>query len=247
MLRVRPMGGRTIGRSAPSTEGVRVRRRAAGDRFVPQRLEDLRPEGRQDRRHPRRRPAAGGAARRRPAASPRCATSPSMCSAGEVFVVMGLSGSGKSTLVRMLNRLHDPTAGEVLLDGEDIMQLDEERLREVRRTKISHGVPALRAAAAPPDRGQRGVRARDPRASTRSEREAKANEVLETVGLGGLGDVLSRRALRRDAAARRARARARDRPRDHAVRRAVQRAGPADPPRHAGRGDPSPARRAARR
>ncbi|TMK20956.1 MAG: ATP-binding cassette domain-containing protein, partial [Actinobacteria bacterium] len=43
---------------------------------------------------------------------------------GEVFVVMGLSGSGKSTLVRMLNRLHDPTAGQVLLDGEDIMLLD---------------------------------------------------------------------------------------------------------------------------
>ena len=56
---------------------------------------------------------------------------------GEVFVVMGLSGSGKSTLVRMLNRLHDPTAGKVLLAGEDIMQLDDERLREVRRRKIS--------------------------------------------------------------------------------------------------------------
>ena len=36
---------------------------------------------------------------------------------GEVFVVMGLSGSGKSTLVRMLNRIHDPTAGEVFIDG----------------------------------------------------------------------------------------------------------------------------------
>jgi glycine betaine/proline transport system ATP-binding protein len=57
--------------------------------------------------------------------------------AGEVFVVMGLSGSGKSTLVRMLNRIHDPTAGEVLIDGEDLMRLDEDRLRDVRRTKIS--------------------------------------------------------------------------------------------------------------
>jgi glycine betaine/proline transport system ATP-binding protein len=45
---------------------------------------------------------------------------------GEVFVVMGLSGSGKSTLVRMLNRLHDPTAGHVLVDGEDLVQLDED-------------------------------------------------------------------------------------------------------------------------
>ncbi len=56
---------------------------------------------------------------------------------GEVFVVMGLSGSGKSTLVRMINRIHDPTAGQVLIDGEDIMSLDDERLREVRRRKIS--------------------------------------------------------------------------------------------------------------
>jgi glycine betaine/proline transport system ATP-binding protein len=56
---------------------------------------------------------------------------------GEVFVVMGLSGSGKSTLVRMINRLHDPTAGQVLIDGEDVVALDEERLREVRRKKVS--------------------------------------------------------------------------------------------------------------
>src|SRR3990170_2654778 len=42
---------------------------------------------------------------------------------GEVFVVMGLSGSGKSTLVRCLNRLHDPTAGEIRIDGEDVLSL----------------------------------------------------------------------------------------------------------------------------
>ena len=40
---------------------------------------------------------------------------------GEVFVVMGLSGSGKSTLVRMLNRIHDPTSGEVLFRGENVL------------------------------------------------------------------------------------------------------------------------------
>jgi glycine betaine/proline transport system ATP-binding protein len=56
---------------------------------------------------------------------------------GEVFVVMGLSGSGKSTLVRMVNRIHDPTAGQVLIDGEDVLQVGEERLREIRRKKIS--------------------------------------------------------------------------------------------------------------
>jgi glycine betaine/proline transport system ATP-binding protein len=56
---------------------------------------------------------------------------------GEVFVVMGLSGSGKSTLVRMINRIHDPTAGQVLIEGEDIMRLNDERLREIRRRTIS--------------------------------------------------------------------------------------------------------------
>ncbi len=56
---------------------------------------------------------------------------------GEVFVVMGLSGSGKSTLVRLLTRLIEPTAGEVLLDGQDITALDETGLREIRRKRIS--------------------------------------------------------------------------------------------------------------
>ncbi|MFJ8066628.1 glycine betaine/L-proline ABC transporter ATP-binding protein [Psychrobacillus sp. NPDC096426] len=55
---------------------------------------------------------------------------------GEIFVIMGLSGSGKSTLVRMLNRLIDPTVGQILLDGEDIVQMNKEQLREVRRKKI---------------------------------------------------------------------------------------------------------------
>ncbi|KZZ17311.1 glycine betaine/L-proline ABC transporter ATP-binding protein, partial [Oleiphilus sp. HI0079] len=56
---------------------------------------------------------------------------------GEIFVVMGLSGSGKSTLVRLLNRLIEPTQGEVLIDGEDITKMDTHGLREVRRKKIS--------------------------------------------------------------------------------------------------------------
>ena len=53
--------------------------------------------------------------------------------AGETFVVMGLSGSGKSTLVRMLNRLIEPTAGRILIEGEDIGQLSDKGLRELRR------------------------------------------------------------------------------------------------------------------
>ena len=56
---------------------------------------------------------------------------------GEIFVVMGLSGSGKSTLVRCLTRLIEPTAGEVLLDGEDIRKADGQRLRELRRRRFS--------------------------------------------------------------------------------------------------------------
>lgn len=55
---------------------------------------------------------------------------------GEIFVIMGLSGSGKSTLVRLLNRLIDPTLGHILIDGEDIVQMNKEKLRQVRRQKI---------------------------------------------------------------------------------------------------------------
>jgi glycine betaine/proline transport system ATP-binding protein len=56
---------------------------------------------------------------------------------GETFVVMGLSGSGKSTLVRCLSRLVEPTAGEVLVDGEDLLAMSPNQLREVRRTRMS--------------------------------------------------------------------------------------------------------------
>ncbi|HNP72372.1 MAG TPA: glycine betaine/L-proline ABC transporter ATP-binding protein [Kouleothrix sp.] len=56
---------------------------------------------------------------------------------GETFVVMGLSGSGKSTLVRCVSRLTDPTRGEILFDGRDIMRMGEAELRELRRHTIS--------------------------------------------------------------------------------------------------------------
>lgn len=56
---------------------------------------------------------------------------------GEVFVIMGLSGSGKSTLVRMLNRLIEPTDGAVEIDGENIMEMSDDELREIRRKKVS--------------------------------------------------------------------------------------------------------------
>lgn len=57
--------------------------------------------------------------------------------AGETFVIMGLSGSGKSTVIRCLNRLIEPTAGEIILDGKDLTKMDKKQLIEVRRTAMS--------------------------------------------------------------------------------------------------------------
>ncbi len=56
--------------------------------------------------------------------------------AGEFFVIMGLSGSGKSTLIRLVNRLIEPTAGEVLIDGVDITKMNKKELIETRRKKL---------------------------------------------------------------------------------------------------------------
>lgn len=106
---------------------------------------------------------------------------------GEVFVVMGLSGSGKSTLVRMINRLHDPTAGQILIDGDDVLQLSPERLREIRRMKISmvfqhFGLFPHRRIV---DNVAYGL---EVRGTEKDERTLKAREVLDTVGLEGWGD-----------------------------------------------------------
>ena len=56
---------------------------------------------------------------------------------GETFVCMGLSGSGKSTLIRHINRLIDPTSGEVSVEGTNVMQLDQKKLIDFRRHKMS--------------------------------------------------------------------------------------------------------------
>ncbi len=56
---------------------------------------------------------------------------------GELFVVMGLSGCGKSTLVRCINRLIEPSRGEVWLNGREITDMDAEELRDVRRTELA--------------------------------------------------------------------------------------------------------------
>lgn len=106
---------------------------------------------------------------------------------GEVFVVMGLSGSGKSTLVRMINRLLDPTAGQIEIDGEDVLTLSAERLRDVRRRKISmvfqhFGLLPHRRIV---DNVAFGL---EIRGVEKEKRTDKAQQVLDTVGLGGWGD-----------------------------------------------------------
>ncbi|NMD24151.1 MAG: ATP-binding cassette domain-containing protein, partial [Actinobacteria bacterium] len=56
---------------------------------------------------------------------------------GEVFVVMGLSGSGKSTLIRCITRLIEPTAGKVIIEGQDVTAATDDALLAVRRHKVS--------------------------------------------------------------------------------------------------------------
>jgi glycine betaine/proline transport system ATP-binding protein len=106
---------------------------------------------------------------------------------GEVFVVMGLSGSGKSTLVRLINRLHEPTAGQILIDGEDVLRIGDGRLREIRRHKISmvfqhFGLLPHRRIL---DNVAFGL---EVQGIERDDRERKAGEVLEVVGLEGWGN-----------------------------------------------------------
>jgi glycine betaine/proline transport system ATP-binding protein len=103
---------------------------------------------------------------------------------GEVFVVMGLSGSGKSTLVRMLNRLHDPTAGQILVDGRDVLQMDEDELRQLRRHKISM---VFQHFGLLPHRriGDNVAFGLEIQGATKEARVTKSEDVLETVGLGG--------------------------------------------------------------
>jgi glycine betaine/proline transport system ATP-binding protein len=103
---------------------------------------------------------------------------------GEVFVVMGLSGSGKSTLVRCLTRLIEPTAGSVILDGEDVTSASESKLRELRRSHVSmvfqhFGLLPHRQVI---DNVAYGL---EIRGIGKKERRAKAAEIVELVGLAG--------------------------------------------------------------
>ncbi|GIN64146.1 glycine betaine transport ATP-binding protein OpuAA [Robertmurraya siralis] len=103
---------------------------------------------------------------------------------GEIFVIMGLSGSGKSTLVRMFNRLIDPTDGQVLIDGQDIVKMKPNELREVRRSKISM---VFQRFALFPHRTvlsntEYGL---EVKGSDRKQQREKALEALKLVGLEG--------------------------------------------------------------
>jgi glycine betaine/proline transport system ATP-binding protein len=101
---------------------------------------------------------------------------------GEVFVVMGLSGSGKSTLVRTLIRLIEPTAGEITITGQNVMEADTGELRQLRRHSVSmvfqhFGLLAHRRVI---DNVAFGL---EIQGVSKGERLARANEVLSLVGL----------------------------------------------------------------
>lgn len=104
--------------------------------------------------------------------------------AGEITVVMGLSGSGKSTLIRHLNRLIDPTAGEILVDGEDVMALSEAGLRELRQMRMSM---VFQKFALLPHRSvvQNAAMSLAIRGADEATQKAEAMKWLERVGLGG--------------------------------------------------------------
>jgi len=106
---------------------------------------------------------------------------------GETFVVMGLSGSGKSTLVRCISRLIEPTAGEIFVDGENIMTFNNAQLTELRRFRMSmvfqhFGLFPHRKVI---DNISFGL---EIRGMDKKVRKAKAMEVLEKVGLHGWAD-----------------------------------------------------------
>ncbi len=110
---------------------------------------------------------------------------------GELFVIMGLSGSGKSTLVRCLARLQEPTAGSVVIDGENLLSASSKRLTELRREKLGMvfqhfglfpHMTVIGNVAFPLKMQGRPA----------NERKDRALEVLELVGLAGREDAYPR-------------------------------------------------------
>lgn len=108
----------------------------------------------------------------------------------EIFVIMGLSGSGKSTVVRCLNRLIEPTAGGVKIDGEDITAASPERLREIRRKKLGmvfqkFGLLPHRSVL---DNVAFGL---EIQGVAQEERYQRAREAIEGVGLSGYEEAMT--------------------------------------------------------
>ena len=103
---------------------------------------------------------------------------------GEITVIMGLSGSGKSTLIRHLNRLIEPTAGEIRMDGEDVLSYTEEQLRTLRRERMSM---VFQKFALLPHKTvlENAGMAKAIRGYTTSDFEADARKWLARVGLEG--------------------------------------------------------------
>jgi len=104
--------------------------------------------------------------------------------AGGIMVVMGLSGSGKSTLIRHINRLIDPTAGEVLYDGVDVCRMNENDLREFRRHKTAM---VFQKFALLPHRTvlENTVYGLEIQGVAAAEREKRARQWIARVGLAG--------------------------------------------------------------
>ena len=103
---------------------------------------------------------------------------------GETYVVMGLSGSGKSTFIRHLNRLIDPTEGEITIDGVDILSLSIRELERFRRQKMA--MVFQRFGLLPHRTVLRNIGySLEIRGVPRAERERRSREWVETVGLAG--------------------------------------------------------------
>lgn len=101
---------------------------------------------------------------------------------GEIFVLMGLSGSGKSTLIRLINRLVEPSAGKVLIDGRDVASVPRAELTALRRKDMSM---VFQSFALMPQRTvlSNAAFGLEVAGVSRKEREARAMTVLEQVGL----------------------------------------------------------------
>ncbi len=103
---------------------------------------------------------------------------------GQFLVIMGLSGSGKSTLVRLINRLIEPTTGSVIIDGNDITKMNSDELRNLRRKKFA--MVFQRFALFPHRTILKNVEfGLEIQGMEQSEREQKAREALDLVGLKG--------------------------------------------------------------